>query len=299
MVRLATFVDGSRVPRPGLVVGDELIPLGHGAETILRGSVAPESMRSLLASPDVVRSLAGPDTVEQLRRQQGALSLSEVRLMAPVPDPGKIIGVGLNYLSHADEAARELPEYPMLFAKFANTVAGPYDDICIPRVTHRIDYEGELAVIIGAGGRYIDRDAAMDHVAGLTIANDVSARDYQVRTREMLSGKSFDGFAPMGPWLTTIDDVADVGALRLRTWVNDEERQDVTISEMVFSIAHLVSYVSDIMTLEPGDVILTGTPSGIGATLSPRRWLRADDEVRVEISGLGEIRNCVVGEHAA
>ena len=297
MVRLATFVSHQRPAIPGLVVGDEVIPLTPEAATVAGGSTASfDSVRDLLAEPRLVRALAEPAIVEQLRAYQEAYAIGDVRLLAPIPKPGKIIGVGLNYVSHADEASSEVPEYPMLFAKFANTVAGPFDDVCIPRVTHRIDYEGELAVVIGAGGRYIDHEAALDHVGGLMIANDVSARDYQFRTREMLSGKSFDGFAPMGPWLTSLDEVGDIGSLRLGTWVNGEQRQSATIAEMVFSIAHLVSYVSDIMTLEPGDVILTGTPSGIGATLNPRRWLRPGDEVRVEISGLGEIRNRVVEE---
>lgn len=300
MVRLATIAVDSSPARPGLVVGEQVIPLGPEAEDVVPGIAEyVQSMRALIAAPAVMRSLSGPEILEDLRRRCEPRPIDEVRLLAPVPDPGKIIGVGLNYLSHADEAEHELPKYPMLFAKFRNTVAGPHDDIRIPRVTHRIDYEGELAVIIGTGGRYIDREVAMEHVAGLTIANDVSARDYQFRTREMLSGKSFDGFAPMGPWMTTTDEVGDIGSLRLRTWVNGEQRQDASISEMVFSIDHLVSYVSDIMTLEPGDILLTGTPSGIGATLNPRRWLRAGDVVRIEVSGIGQIQNRVVEEQEA
>ncbi len=225
--------------------------------------------------------------------------LADVDLVAPVPSPGKIIGVGLNYRSHAEEAERDVSEYPVLFAKFANTVAGPADPIRIPRVSHRIDYEGELAVVIGRAGRYIPREDAMAHVAGFMVANDVSARDYQFRTKEMLSGKSFDGFAPMGPWIVTPDEVGDLGPLRLQTWVNGELRQDATLGEMIFPVDVLVAYISDIMTLEPGDVILTGTPAGIGATMTPRRWLRAGDEVRIAIEGIGEIVNRVEAEAEA
>ena len=178
-------------------------------------------------------------------------------------------------------------------------MAGPFDPIRIPRVSHRIDYEGELAVVIGRRGRYVPEADAMAHVAGFTVGNDVSARDYQFRTKEMLSGKTFDGFAPMGPWLVTTDEVGDLGsrgpadARERRAAAVDDDRRDGLLG------AAAGAYISDIVTLEPGDVILTGTPAGIGATLNPRRWLRAGDEVLIEIDGIGAIRNRVEAEAEA
>jgi acylpyruvate hydrolase len=310
MPRLATYhhAEGTSV---GLVVEDRLIDLvdagraalgrdpfagvrGHGADLaqLLAMPDLDGVLRATLTGVDAERMSTGLPLHGEGDRRMGAI------LCAPIPSPGKILGVGLNYASHADEASRELPEYPMLFAKFSNTVSGPFDAIPIPRVSHRIDYEGELAVVIGRRGRYVPEDDAMQIVAGYMVANDVSARDYQVRTREMLSGKTFDGFAPMGPWLVTRDELPDLTSLRLRTWVNGDLRQSATLGEMLFSVPRLVAYASDIMTLEPGDVILTGTPAGIGATMEPRRWLRPGDDVRIEIDGIGAIHNRVAAEAA-
>jgi acylpyruvate hydrolase len=307
MPRLATYQDsdGTGV---GLVVDDRLFDLVGSARSALgrdpftgtrsRG----RDMADVLGVPDLAAVLRATADSVRAGASSGVHSIAtdeptgRSRLRSPVLRPGKIIGVGLNYASHADEAASDPPEFPMLFAKFANAVNGPFDPIRIPRVSYRIDYEGELAVVIGRCGRYVPEEEAMVLVGGYTIANDVSARDYQFRTREMLSGKTFDGFAPMGPWIVTPDELPELADLRLRTWVNDELRQSATLGEMLFSVPRLISYASDIMTLEPGDVILTGTPAGIGATMSPRRWLRAGDEVRVEIDGIGAISNRVEGE---
>jgi 2-keto-4-pentenoate hydratase/2-oxohepta-3-ene-1,7-dioic acid hydratase in catechol pathway len=315
--RLVTCSSSDRGPWAGLVLGNRVLDLQAAFELVPGAGPVPVAapaaargagltMRSVLGRAELDAELARieawvlADGAMAVLADRGAspLALADVRLHAPVPDPAKIIGVGLNYISHADEAASEVPQYPMLFAKFGNTVAGPYDPIRIPRVSKRIDYEGELVAVIGRGGRYIPESEAMAHVAGFTVGNDVSARDYQFRTKEMLSGKTFDGFAPMGPWLTTTDEVGDLAPVGLRTFVGGEQRQSTTIDQMVFSVAKLVSYISDIATLEPGDVIFTGTPGGIGATLTPRRWLRPGDEVVVEIDRIGAIRN-VVEEGAA
>jgi acylpyruvate hydrolase len=275
--RFASFRSGDGRYQTGRIADGRLVGLGFDAMSVVVGANG--------SSPDS----------DHPERHDGP-SLDTVQLTAPIPHPGKVIGVGLNYVTHADEAGRELPAFPMLFAKFNNTVAGPSDHIRIPRVSHRIDYEGELAVVIGRRGRYVPEAEAMSHVAGYTVANDVSARDYQMRTREMLSGKSFDGFAPMGPWLVTPDEVGELAQLQLRTWVNGQLRQSATLGEMIFSVPFLISYISDIMTLDPGDIILTGTPSGIGATMNPRRWLRPGDDVKVEIDRIGAIHNHVATE---
>ena len=278
----------------GLLVGAEVIRFGAEPGT---GDGQP-TLRELLGDPrlperisKLVAAAAGGDVAAAARHR-----LDAVRLLAPIPDPRKVVGVGLNYRSHADEAGREAPDYPVLFAKFANSIVGPEDPIVIPRVSHRIDYEGELAVVVGTGGRYIPEASAMQHVAGFTVANDVSARDYQFRTKEMFSGKGFDGFAPIGPHIVTPDEVGDLGPLRLTTHVNGERRQSATLGEMIFPVPFLVAYISDIVTLEPGDLILTGTPAGIGATMEPRRWLRPGDEVVIEIERVGRLRNRVEAE---
>ena len=296
MARLATFRHEA-FEGPGVVVDDRIVPLALAVPPPRPGQPSEANREQSASMSDLLGREDLSDLIAAARQNMtNGIPLGSVALRAPVPRPGKIIGVGLNYASHADEADRELPTYPMLFGKFANSVVGPFDSIRIPRVTHRIDYEGELAVVIGRGGRYVSEAAALSRVAGFMVANDVSARDFQFRTREMLSGKAFDGFAPTGPWITTLDEVGDYRTLRLTTLVNHEERQSARLGEMLFSVELLVAYISDIMTLDPGDIILTGTPAGVGATLDPRRWLRAGDVVTVSIEGVGEIRNVVEEE---
>jgi acylpyruvate hydrolase len=234
---------------------------------------------------DIDELVAGPD----------GRALAGVRLLPPVHAPQKIVAVGLNYASHAAEADRDTSEYPVLFAKFANTLTGPYEDVPIPRASHRIDYEGELAVVIGRRASHVNRDQADAYVAGYAVANDVSARDYQFRTKEMLQGKTFDHFCPLGPWLAKPRPVTALGGLRLTTTVNGEPRQSATLGEMIFDVPFLVEYLSAFMTLLPGDVLLTGTPAGIGATMKPRRWLRDGDTVDVSIDEIGRISNRFTG----
>jgi len=243
----------------------------------------PELLAPVVAAFDELA--AGPDT-----RQ-----LAEVRLRPPVRAPQKIVAVGLNYASHATEADRDTSEFPVLFAKFANTLTGPCDDIPIPLASHRIDYEGELAVVIGRPAARVSRDDADGYIAGYAVANDVSARDYQFRTKEMLQGKTFDQFCPLGPWLARPCPVTGLGELRLTTTVNDEVRQSATLREMIFDVPYLIEYLSAFMTLLPGDVLLTGTPAGIGAAMRPRRWLRDGDTVDIEIAGIGRITNRFTG----
>jgi acylpyruvate hydrolase len=209
--------------------------------------------------------------------------------------PGKIVAVGLNYHSHVADAHREVPEYPILFAKFPNTLTGAQDDVRLPHASQRIDYEGELAVVIGRRAFGVARSDADSVVAGYAVANDVSARDYQFRTKEMLQGKTFDSFCPLGPWISKPCPVEELGSLALTTRVNGQQRQSAHLGEMIFDVPFLIEYMTAFMTLEPGDVILTGTPGGVGAGLDPRRWLRDGDVVEVEISQIGRISNRFVG----
>jgi 2-keto-4-pentenoate hydratase/2-oxohepta-3-ene-1,7-dioic acid hydratase in catechol pathway len=285
-VRIASWTWGGR-PCAGLVSDDgrEATPL----------AVADPSLGAL----ELIRRAAAG---EAFPREAGArLPVDAITLRAPLPRPQRnLFCVGRNYRAHAeelatsvfrDQTANETP-WPMVFSKVPETVVGPHDVVRLPgkQVSEQIDYESELAVIIGRGGRDIPRARAMDHVFGYTVVNDVSARDVQVRHGQWHLGKSFDTFCPMGPWIVTAD-VMDGRATRVRGWVNDELRQDGATSQMIFDIPTLIQTCSRGITLVPGDIIATGTPSGVGMGFAPPRWLKHGDTVRVEIDGIGAITN--------
>lgn len=215
--------------------------------------------------------------------------LADVSLRAPVPGTGKIVCVGLNYRDHAAETGKAVPTEPVLFAKFANSVVPDGAAVSIPALTAEADWEAELAVVIGSRATRVPRDRALDHVAGYACANDLSARDLQRSGGQWTRGKAIDGFLPLGPYLVTADEVPDPQALDIRCTLNGEVVQDSSTSQMVFGVAELVSIVSQTMTLEPGDILLTGTPPGVGTAMSPPRFLAPGDELVVEISGLGRL----------
>jgi acylpyruvate hydrolase len=252
---------------------------------------------------DLIQFLgAGPDAFRRAAAVVASATPSQwlnsqnVELMAPIPRPGKIICIGANYREHIVESGASVPEYPIVFAKYHNTVIGPNDPIVIPRVTEQVDYEGELGVVIGRSARNVQLPNALDHVAGYLAMNDVSARDYQSRGSQWTLGKSFDTFLPMGPALVTADEVPDPQALNLKVTVGGQVLQESNTRYMIFPVAQLIAYLSEVMTLEPGDVIATGTPSGVGAARVPPRWLKPGDIVNVEISGIGRLANPVVAE---
>jgi 2-keto-4-pentenoate hydratase/2-oxohepta-3-ene-1,7-dioic acid hydratase in catechol pathway len=228
--------------------------------------------------------------------ETAALELADITLQAPIPCPGKIICVGLNYRDHAAESNMPIPDYPTIFSKYANSVIGPGEPIVLPKVSSRIDYEGELGVVIGRRGRHIPKTEALDAVAGYLAFNDVSARDFQMRTSQWTIGKTFDTFAPMGPALVTADEILDPHNLDLRVTVSGEVLQSSNTRHLIFPIPELIAYLSQVMTLDPGDVIATGTPSGVGFARRPPRFLQPGDEVRIEIEGLGALVNPVVAE---
>jgi 2,4-didehydro-3-deoxy-L-rhamnonate hydrolase len=219
--------------------------------------------------------------------------LAEVRLLAPVPRPGKILCVGLNYRDHAKETGQAIPTEPVLFSKFANSVVGPGADVLVPPEAGKVDYEAELAVVIGRRASRVAAADALGHVAGYACANDVSARSLQFLSSQWLLGKAIDTFLPLGPFLVTADEVPDPQALGIRCRVNDELRQSSSTGQMVFGVAELIAYASRTITLEPGDLLVTGTPSGVGMAKDPPRFLSPGDRMRVEIDGLGQLDNTV------
>jgi 2-keto-4-pentenoate hydratase/2-oxohepta-3-ene-1,7-dioic acid hydratase in catechol pathway len=224
----------------------------------------------------------------------------DLALACPVVRPSKVIAIGLNYLDHVRETGAAVPERPVVFAKFPSTLTAPGSPIVVdPMLTEEADYETELAVVIGRRARRVARADALDHVFGYAVANDVTARDWQRKDAQFDRAKGFDTFLPIGPWITTADEVADPQALPVRTHVNGELRQDSSTAEMVFGVAELIEFLSRGMTLEPGDVIITGTPHGVGFAMDPPRFLAPGDIVRCEIVGLGAIENPVVGPDPA
>jgi acylpyruvate hydrolase len=238
------------------------------------------------------------ETLEVGPDAPGVTQTASVELGPPIPDPDKIICIGLNYADHAIETGLAQTEVPIFFAKFRNSLIGPTSPIVLPHVSNQIDYEGELAVIMGTRCKEVSEQEALQYVAGYTIMNDVSARDLQMQTSQYMAGKALDTFAPMGPGMVLASDVPNPQALLLTTRVNGQVVQHASTATMIFSVAPIISFLSSLMTLEPGDIIATGTPSGVGFMRTPPIFLRAGDVVEVEIEGIGQLRNPIVGTQA-
>jgi acylpyruvate hydrolase len=259
-MRLSTFlIPDESAPWAGEVRGERVHAFAEPSLTVL----------DCLENPDLARC------------GEVSWALREVTLLAPVPAPRAIFGIGLNYADHVAETGGETPERPIVFMKLPSSAAPPNGPVSCPEVVRRLDYEGELAIVMGAGGE----------VAGYAVADDVSARDLQGREPQWTRAKGADGFCPYGPWITTADEVPDPHALTLRTWVNGELRQDSSTSNLIFGVPELVSFISETCTLHPGDLILTGTPSGVGIGMDPSSFLRSGDVVRIEIERLGVIEH--------
>jgi len=224
------------------------------------------------------------------------LPLAEVALEAPVPRPGKFLAVGLNFANHIAELGAKTPDFPSTFAKMSTCINAPYGDVHRPRVSNTLDYEGELGLVIGRRCRHVPKERALGVVAGYCVVNDLTVREWVNLTPQVVIPKSFDTTGPFGPWMTTADEIADPQDLKIRTLVNGEVRQDSSTKEMIFTCADLIALLSQGVTLEPGDVITTGTPPGVGEGMSPKTYLKPGDVVRVEIDGLGHIENRVVEE---
>ncbi|MDP1664339.1 MAG: fumarylacetoacetate hydrolase family protein [Methylobacter sp.] len=243
---------------------------------------------------------AGSSALDAMRLQidsgLGRIALEKVKLHAPVPRPGKYLGISLNYADHIEETGRDKPEYPSFFTKQSTCVIGHGDAIHRPKVSDKLDYEGELAFVIGTRCRHVPVDKAHQVIAGFTIANDVSVRDWQFRSPTFTLGKSFDTHGPLGPWLVTSDEIGDPHNLNLRTWIDDELRQNANTGQMIFNCYEMIAYLSQAMTLEPGDVISTGTPGGVGVKMKPRGYMLPGQTARVEIEGIGTLVNPVIEE---
>jgi 2-keto-4-pentenoate hydratase/2-oxohepta-3-ene-1,7-dioic acid hydratase in catechol pathway len=285
-MRLATLQTPAG-PRAALLEGDHYIDL-HATDSSL-----PASMRELLeVDPAVLKAAA-----QVSRREKAAVyPAATAKLLAPVPDPHKIVCLGLNYRDHAAESGSPIPRDPVLFSKYATALIGQGDNIVLPPVSHEVDYEAELVIVVGKRGRDIRLDQAMAYVAGYTIGHDVSARDWQLKKdgKQWMVGKTFDTFAPTGPHLVTADEVPDPQRLGIRLRLNGQLMQDSNTSQMIFSVGTTLAYLSQVFTLEPGDLVFTGTPPGVGVARKPPVFLKGGDVVEVEIDGLGVLRNPVV-----
>jgi len=279
-VRLITYRSerGERagVLRDGMVI-DAADAVGGGPESV-RGLLEAGSLDELATAIDG----AGP-----------AAALADLELLPPVPDPEKIVCIGLNYRDHAAEAGQEPPPVPTFFAKFANALVADGTTVPLPASSSKVDYEAEVAVVIGRRASALDVADALDHVAGYTLLNDLSARDLQFQTPQWIPGKVFDGSAPCGPALVTADEVADPAAIGIALHLNGERMQEATTADLIFGVAELVSHLSTLMTLVPGDIVSTGTPAGVGSTRDPRIWLRPGDELVVSSPELGELRTTI------
>ncbi|MCF7987378.1 MAG: fumarylacetoacetate hydrolase family protein [Methylovulum sp.] len=283
-MKLVSFTHNKQT-RVGAVDGDLVVDsLGHDN--------LPTDMIAFLS--------AGIDALSVMREHiesgKSRLALADVKLEAPIPRPGKYLAISLNYADHIAETGKEKPEYPSFFSKQSSCVIGPNAAIHCPKVSDKLDYEGELAFVIGTKCRHVPLAEAQHVIAGFTIANDVSVRDWQARSPTLMIGKSFDTAGPLGPWLVTADEIHDPHHLTIKTWVDDSLRQNANTGQMIFNCYEMVAYLSQAMTLEPGDVIATGTPAGVGVKMQPRGYLKPGQTVRIEIEAIGVLSNPVIAE---
>jgi 2-keto-4-pentenoate hydratase/2-oxohepta-3-ene-1,7-dioic acid hydratase in catechol pathway len=283
-MKLVTFVEGAgKDARPGLVVDGGIVDL------------AAEGFK------DAIAFMAAAESVQaDVAKKKPSIALDKVKLLAPVPAPPRIFGIGVNYAEHAKESGHDTQKVPTVFPVMSSAVVGPGDEVVLPKASQTVDYEAELAVVIGRPGYQIPAAKAMEHVFGYTIMNDVSARDVQLATTQWALGKSFPTFAPMGPWVVTKDEIVDPHALGISltigTGSETAKLQDSNTSLLIFKIPALIEYISGITPLQVGDIISTGTPAGVGMGRKPQRWLKAGEEMVIHIDGIGELKNPLVAE---
>jgi 2-keto-4-pentenoate hydratase/2-oxohepta-3-ene-1,7-dioic acid hydratase in catechol pathway len=284
-MKLATFSHGGSM-RIGVVDGDDVVDLS-AADTSL-----PTEMSAFLAAGDAALAAAK----KAVEAGGNRIAVADVTLEAPVQRPGKYLGVGLNYLDHIQQTGQQVPENLIIFNKQSTCVNGPYAPFHMPKISDNLDYEGELGLVIGKRCRHVSKADAAKVIAGYTVVNDVSVRDVQRKARTLTLGKSYDTHGPMGPWIVTSDEVGDPHTLASKTWINDELRQDTNTEHLIFDCYDIVSQLSTIHTLEPGDVIATGTSGGTANGFDPPKWIKVGDVVKIEIEKVGTIANEVIAE---
>ncbi|HEY1427812.1 MAG TPA: fumarylacetoacetate hydrolase family protein [Caulobacteraceae bacterium] len=279
-MRLISFQATGGAPEVGAIAPDgRIAPISRAG--------LPTGMIELIARWDELKAKAQ----DAAGRMETLIEADQVTWLAPAPRPGKIMAIGLNYADHVAESGQAMPERQIWFSKAASAAHGPYADVQLPKASTRTDYEAELVAVIGSGGRHISREAAPAAVFGWCAGNDVSVRDWQMRTSQWVIGKSFDTHAPFGPWIVTADEVPDPHALAIRAFVNGEKRQESNTRNLVFNVWAQLEELSQAMTLEPGDLIFTGTPGGVGMAMQPPQFLKDGDVVKIEIEGVGAIEN--------
>jgi 2-keto-4-pentenoate hydratase/2-oxohepta-3-ene-1,7-dioic acid hydratase in catechol pathway len=278
-MKLVTFETGDYGPRPGLVVDGGIVDL------------SAEGFKDAIAF-----MTAAPSVQADVAKSKATIAMDGVKLLAPVPAPPRIFGIGVNYAEHAAESGTQTQKAPTVFIVMSSSVVGPGAEVILPKASSMVDYEAELAVVIGKPGYQVKNDQAMDHVFGYTIMNDVSARDVQRATTQWSLGKSFPTFAPMGPWVVSKDEIADPHALNISLTIGGEKLQNSNTSLLIFKIPELSEYISGITPLQVGDIISTGTPAGVGMGRTPPRWLKPGEEMVIEIQGIGELGNPLVAE---
>jgi len=297
-MKLVRFSTSGQTPRLGVLQGDRIadLPASLAASLTQRGvsraaelaaAIVPNSMRAFLEGGSLAEeAVAGI-------KEWVTVPASSARLHAPITDPGKFICIGLNYRDHAEEANQPIPKEPPIFAKWSNAILDPNEPILRPRGSNQLDWEVELGVVIGKTARFVGRDRALDYVWGYTIINDVSARDFQFIGSQWMAGKIPETFAPVGPYIVDRAEIPDPHVLELKLWVNGKQMQGGNTKTFIFDVRYIVSYLSGLMTLSPGDLIATGTPPGVGFARKPPVFLQPGDTCRLEITGLGQIENPV------
>lgn len=297
-MKLVRFSQHGGTPRLGTLQNDRIVDLQASlAATLARRGVVRAQEIAAAVIPQSTRAFleAGPAGQEALASitEWVTVPAAGARLHAPITDPGKFICIGLNYRDHAEETGNPIPKEPPIFGKWAPSIIDPGEPILRPRGSKQLDWEVELGVVIGRTARYVSRDEALEYVWGYTIVNDASARDFQFITSQWMAGKIFETAAPVGPWIADRSEIPDPHALDLGTWVNGKQMQKGNTRTLIFDVPYLVSYLSALMTLSPGDLIATGTPPGVGLGMKPPVWLNPGDSCRMEITGLGVLENPV------
>ncbi|BBP76189.1 5-carboxymethyl-2-hydroxymuconate isomerase [Pseudomonas sp. Ost2] len=282
-MKIASFLNQG-IPSYGLVDGDQVVDL-QSLKAELGYDLKAAITHGLLAG-------LTPERIAALPR----LALAEVTFMPVIPNPGKVLCIGINYATHVRETGREMPTYPMIFTRFADSQTAHLQAILRPRISHKLDFEGELAIVIGKKARHVKAENALDHVAGYACYNDGSVRDWQKHTIQFVPGKNFPQTGGFGPWLVTADEIGDPQDLELTTRLNGQVMQHTSTSDMIFDVRKLIEYCSTFTELAPGDVIVSGTTGGVGAFREPPVWMKPGDVVEVEISGLGILRNTIADE---